>query len=430
MFEIYNITHIEYPELTNNKYSEIEDFNDFEFNNCVAYELSIRNKDIINELHRFENIFRDYEKEHTDLLGLKDIVTPYTFQYLFNDGFNLYAMTYWLFMKRARKLSFFSNLVNDELCQMYNKIMSKGNTHAYYKKIESLKMLFNPSFESNKILEGLSTSSVNIRNMGLHKISKNVHGNLIYKDEIDEWNHTGWSNEIKIQDIDDFLLPSIILSYKRPILKIIDRHEHFSLPIDMRMDKKNIVNYIEALKEEYDRRATIDEKNYEKFSRTKEKYTKSGITHSQKGKVAFATISSLEQLHQTKHRVFGIRDLFNDSHNDVGKPTKLEGFGSKKVKHLLYVYDCIDDAEKYNKKLMQAKNNDLKLLLELSEKISIEEYHDEYKIKIPELLTELHREIETKSNKSKVAIPAKNKIHAYRTLLTKLIDKKEYKFLI
>ena len=426
MLEIYDIAHIEYPEFSDNTYSEIDDFNIIEFDNCVAYELAIRNDDIIDELERFEALFLHYEKSHTSMLKLTNLVTPYSFETLFDDGFDLYAMTYWLFMKRARKLSFFSELENDDLCRKYKKILAKGESHAHYKKLEPLKMLFSPSFESGKILEGLSTSSVNIRHIGLRKVAKSLNGSLIYEDEIDEWNPTGWSSEIKMHDIDDYLLPSIILSFKRPRLKVIDRHEYFSLPINMRMEKNHLKKYIENIKDEYDRRANDDKKNRELFFKSREKYTSRGINYKNRASVALSTIEGLRSLHNRKQRVFGIRDLFNDTHYDVPKPKNIEGFSREKVKQLLYAYDCLSFAEKYNKDLKNAKEDDLKNFKQKEDKNSIVTYCSENKVDISILLDELYRELV----KNTAKVPKKHKIHKLRSLANNLIRKKGYKFLI
>ncbi len=417
-----------YPDLQEVTYKEIDDFQDYEFNNCIAYEFAIRNTKIISELERFEQEFINLEKKKPDFSKDELImrIDYYDFYILYNAGFDIDAMLYWLFMKRAKKLHFFSNLKNDELSKYYIEINTDQN-HEYHNKIQSLQKLFNPIYISGNIAEGLSASCVKIKKSKFHKVTKDKKGRLIYYDTIDpQWNPTGWSNEIKIQDIEGSLLPSIIMTFKRPILKIIDRHEHFSVPLNMGMSKKDLLAYISLLKDEYNKRANIDTDNNQKFLDSKSKYLNKIVKFISKKIISPSTILGLNHLYQHKNRVFTISDLFRDTYYRDSKPHKLGKLSAKKAKELLYIYDYVSSAKKFNENLKATKENALKLAETSMEKEEINTYYRNEVINITELQDGLYRKLVKKTKK----LSQNHKINQYYALAIQLIDKQKYKYLI
>ena len=50
----------ELPKLTDSIYKEIEEFEDYEYSNCIAYEMCIRNKEVKKLKKRYKHIEKDY----------------------------------------------------------------------------------------------------------------------------------------------------------------------------------------------------------------------------------------------------------------------------------------------------------------------------------------------------------------------------------
>jgi len=102
MFSENYIDYFELPKMDDVKYLEINDFEAYEYKNNIAYEFAIRNDKVLQSLEEFEQEFQKYEKEHQDLSYLVDYINMDNFRFLQKMGFDLFAMTYWLFKKRAK----------------------------------------------------------------------------------------------------------------------------------------------------------------------------------------------------------------------------------------------------------------------------------------------------------------------------------------
>jgi hypothetical protein len=59
---------INLPKRSDSIYKEIESFKDYEFTNCIAYEMAIRNDEVINKVKNFNSFnFEDFKKAHIEL---------------------------------------------------------------------------------------------------------------------------------------------------------------------------------------------------------------------------------------------------------------------------------------------------------------------------------------------------------------------------
>ncbi len=195
MFSEHYIDYFELPEMNAVQYLEIDDFKDYEYNNNIAYEFAVRNDKVLQSLEKFEKQFQEYEKEHQDLSHLVDYINMDDFRFLQESGFDLFAMTYWLFKKRVSLDYQLVHLKNDELCELCNNVNIKKENHARYDNVKPLLILFNPAFESGKILEGLSCKYIKLKGQNITEVRKASNGRILYLDEKDPvWNPTGWSS--------------------------------------------------------------------------------------------------------------------------------------------------------------------------------------------------------------------------------------------
>lgn len=436
MFSEHYIDYFELPEMNAVQYLEIDDFKDYEYNNNIAYEFAVRNDKVLQSLEKFEKQFQEYEKEHQDLSHLVDYINMDDFRFLQESGFDLFAMTYWLFKKRVSLDYQLVHLKNDELCELCNNVNIKKENHARYDNVKPLLILFNPAFESGKILEGLSCKYIKLKGQNITEVRKASNGRILYLDEKDPvWNPTGWSSEIHPDDVEDDILPSIRYSFKRPLMRSLHHNATFNLPVNLEMDADSFIDYMINLKNKYDQRNNFDADKRITLQEQREKYIKkSSYTVYEKKSIAGASIMAYDMLRKNKHRVFTTTDLFGDTYIHPEKTKKLVGIGADKVKKLLYVWDSLKAAETYNKNLYDSyesykknhenykkSNQNLKAKeRKQDEKFYKSKFKDEGKV-----LKELYKMI-----KGKEPTSSNHLIRQYKSLLDKLIGNLEYKFFI
>lgn len=438
MFSDQYIDYFELPEMDNPKYLEIDEFGKYpyEYKNNIAYEFARRNDEVLQSLEKFETQFQEYEKEYQDLSHLVDHINMDCFRFLQEAGFDLFAMTYWLFKKRANQDHELSRLKNDELCELCNNVNNKKENHALYENVKPLLILFNPAFESGKILEGLSCKYIKLKGQNITEVRKARNGRIIYLDEKDPvCNPTGWSSEIHPDDIEDDNLPSIRYSFKRPFMRSLHYNATFNVPVNLEMDEDSFIDYMINLKDEYDRRKNIDADNRKKLEDQRKKYiAKSSNTAYEKKHIANATIMMHKELEKHKHRVFTATDLFGDTYIHPEKPDYLGSLKPERVKELLYVWDSLKAAKIQNKKLYDSyesykKNtesySEFNLHLTSKERKKDENFYKSKIITEGDVLNKVYRMIEGKEPTSK-----NHKIDKHKKLLDKLIGNLEYKFLI
>jgi hypothetical protein len=437
MFSEYYIDYFELPEMNADKYLEIDDFKDYEYKNNIAYEFAIRNDKVQQSLERFEKKFLEYEKEHQDLSHLVDYINMDDFRFLQESGFDLFAMTYWLFKKRASQDDQLAHLKNDELCIRCNNVSIYKESHARYKNIKPLLILFNPAFESGKILEGLSCKYIKLKGENITEVRKASNGRIIYLDEKDPvWNTTGWSSEIHPDDIENDILPSIRCSFKRPFMRSLHYNATFNVQVNLEMDINSIIDYMKKLKNEYNDRANlIDANRRTTLKSQREKYIeKSSNTEYEKKHIAQATIMMHGELRKNKQRVFTTTDLFGDTYIHPEKPKYLGGLKVMRVRELLYVWDALKAVEAHNKKLEDSyesykKNIADYMVINLphtsKERKEDKEFYESKIIHEGVILDQIYKMMKGEEPNSKNHL-----IRQHKTLLDNLIGNLEYKFLI
>lgn len=401
------------PEFNSAKYNEIDEFKDYEYTNNVGYEFAIRNKKVLKKLHLFEKCILEYEKKYSDLSNLIDEIDMNNFSFLEESGFDLAAMIYWLFRKRASQIDELSKLKSDELCEHCKLVSIRKEEHQLYGIMQPVLRLYIPEFRSGKILEGLSCSYAKIKNdPKIRKINKALNGRLLYLDDMDNFNDTEWSSEIHPEEIENEILPSVRYSFKRPLLRLKHKHSLFNVQVDLNMDSEHFIDYMKNLKSEYDQRKTLDqafnEKDFEKayneesLKQRKERIKKTiqmrqdelktlqleyeKTDSSQKNRLnalkelidklqkelnkpisqwrrddknkyrALAKLQFYKWNKKNKKNVKTFPELFGEEYIRPSKPNSIDGTGPERIKELLYVHDCLQEAQIFNEKVDQMYN--------------------------------------------------------------------------
>lgn len=196
---------IKLPKRSDSIYKEIENFEDYEYSYCVAYELAIRNSNIRNLVEKYLKIGFDsfYIKESdNDIKLLKDY------------GFNYEAM------------------INTEVLQVFKEeinLFSKISTNTVY---------------TNDILK-----------------NNTINNALVYykKDNfflIDFEDKSFIPNKINNNDINKDYIHTLRFNLKRPKL-YLQENKIFKVAINLNLPKDELITYISKIKDEFDNDKSI-----------------------------------------------------------------------------------------------------------------------------------------------------------------------------
>ena len=58
------------PRRSDSIYKEIEQFEDYEFTNCIAYEMMIRNKEVINLIYKYDDTLQEARQKRNDVVHI------------------------------------------------------------------------------------------------------------------------------------------------------------------------------------------------------------------------------------------------------------------------------------------------------------------------------------------------------------------------
>ena len=191
------------PQRNDLIYKEIEEFQDYELTNCVAYEMAIRNEILIKILDDYldtkdELIFGEDEKEYK----------------LLNDyGFNSLSLSCY---KISNFLSFNINYNSGMISANYSEdiLLDKNKNNNIY-LVDNV--LINTSYENNQ------NNEINI--------IENININKNY-------------------------IPSIHFGYARPLLKF-KKNKIFNTETNLNLPKEELIAYISKIKDEYDKNNSI-----------------------------------------------------------------------------------------------------------------------------------------------------------------------------
>ncbi|MDN5042536.1 hypothetical protein O8C80_04200 [Aliarcobacter butzleri] len=201
-------------------YKEIEEFQDYELTNCVAYEMAIRNKDInalVNEYLKKEFTFLYLEENNKDIELLKEY------------GFNFEAMIITQILGVLKQdINLFSGKIRTN--EVFNcdilKNRTNNNSLVYFEKGN----FFYESFDDkDKIIK---------------KIDKN--------------------------DINKDFISFLRCNFKRPKL-YFQKNKIAKIDINLNLPKEELIAYISKIKDEYDKDNSIIKTPLELLGETLEK---------------------------------------------------------------------------------------------------------------------------------------------------------------
>lgn len=219
------------PKLTDSIYKEIEEFEDYEYSNCIAYEMCIRNKEVKSLLNDVEIIRKNYFKvakmyaetktEKCNLKTKEDVVN------IIKDSIDDFMM-------------FRRNVIIDKLSEIYNKFGLA---------------LFDINSKEESILENLKNT---------HFKTKGSFNNILtFKEE-----NNNEKCEILSSTYNDKLdLPKVISKIEyvnnkcnivtsRPRIEV-NNSPMIDIKLNLNLPKNELIAYISKTKDEYDKNNSI-----------------------------------------------------------------------------------------------------------------------------------------------------------------------------
>jgi hypothetical protein len=211
-----------YPKIDDEIYKEIESFEDYEYTNCIAYEMATRTNsffnDVLQGIEYFNNLY---------LVNKVDIENKSQYITYNNEDFALTKeQSYILYLTRYT-MRIFSVLYEIGICR--NSI----NDIFKIKEIENFELIK----ELKKYKE-------------LKKINNTFYGDEVYCDYKE-----GFSISQLQGDIDSPLNNIINADWKRPRLHYINGR-HAEIELNLNLPVEELKAYIEQIKKEYDKNNT------------------------------------------------------------------------------------------------------------------------------------------------------------------------------
>lgn len=219
------------PKLTDRIYKEIEEFEDYEYSNCIAYEMCIRNKEFKSLLNNLEIIRKNYFKvakmyaetktEKCNLKTKEDVVN------IVKDRIDDFMM-------------FRENVIRDKLKEIYNKFGLA---------------LFNINSKEETVLENLKSTHV--------KSKGSLNNMLTFKEE----NNEGQLEFLSSIYNNKFDLPKVIskieyvnnncnIVISRPKIEV-NNSPIIDIKLNLSLPKNELIAYISKTKDEYDKNNSI-----------------------------------------------------------------------------------------------------------------------------------------------------------------------------
>lgn len=196
---------IKLPKRSDSIYKEIEEFEDYEYSNCIAYEMCIRNKEVKKILKSITNkrdeiieFFEDYEEYNLEIVSNEC-------NELIKYGINNKVI-----------LGIFSNILNKE------------------SNIKIGKSSIDVEYENDLILDRKK--------------------DFLYVDLIDDGIvgvlENGDEEIIPYKQMNLDYIPLIKKSYSRPTLKI-DKSKIFKVELDLSLPKEELLDYVSKIKDDF-----------------------------------------------------------------------------------------------------------------------------------------------------------------------------------
>jgi len=253
-------------------YTDIEKFEEYEFTNCIAYEMAIRNDDN-------KELIKEFVKEYVKNVNLNDMFVPLimsTDDYRDKESqfYNEYAIT--LMDKRGINPSnlyikyLFTNDVN-ELINEVSNAYQKEKIKYHLNEIESLKIEDNEKYLSEKdYLDTINFKEYLIRNISFFQsnnydditkeweednkkfISKKSYSKYFRYDSLYEIVYDD-NGEIKTHSLEN---RHITPMYQRPkLLSTFKKMKTALVDINLSLPENELVDYIKKIKTEHDKSA-------------------------------------------------------------------------------------------------------------------------------------------------------------------------------
>lgn len=377
-----------YPKIDDQIYKEVESFEDYEYTNCIAYEMAIRNGKVKQLLEKIDNLPMYHDKYEESYCPIEyDEIDEELEKYYFIDykirkhlkfTYESYLKEYHeIFFKRAKYVKVmqiiekkvFGKDIIEELTNYEEKV-----SNYFYKNLEKI------SFVYDKY-----TTEENKTHSNSRRLMKKIYGIRGDGQFIEE-------DEEKKAIIEN----RAFLVFKRPRLLIPqDLDKTIALTINLNLPQEELKAYIEHIKREYDKSNSIIKNPLEqlgkKLDKAKKVKSKALPKGKNKRKKAMANAFYVYDMYKILEQEYSIKTNNLKAERDTQiKNIKLSKNYDRQEKESMIQ----DIKEEYNYLLEQYSKTSIKTEINLQSGLSIDD------------------------------------IERYKTLMNKYIDKLKYKELI
>jgi len=275
-FNFYAFTNdfedFELPDRNSPKYTEIDNFGDYELSNNVAYELASRNIDVQNELISFashgeyiNDLMTESIKSNTDLMPKSKV---FDYKKFFEYGFDELSIRYLCYRKEAKNYKATENYSHDALhifCKSYIDALGYNFDHSPYvillKKYVMVEDYLNHDFfqrmscnyikKDNEILSvGFFDGSYYDENSdNPYNLTETSKDNYIFKKGIYTYKDDPFDIEplpLEYESYDE-ILPTISLNYCRPIMKNPYMNKHIYVHLNLNLEEDEILSNVKKM---------------------------------------------------------------------------------------------------------------------------------------------------------------------------------------
>lgn len=237
------------PNRNDDIYKEIESFKDYEYTNCIAYEMAIRNGTVKELIKKIYNLplyeYCPYEEEYCKLDKLleEDYLIDKGIRTHISNTFDIYTekkhTAYYEYAEKVKYISIFQKKKIEEIITKESlEILRKDGDfifNSFYNNIEKYKLIFDKfTTEESKT----------------HTNSKPLLTRLIANEE----------GGLKSEEVDEkaIIENRKLFRFKRPRLTIpIKISIEVSLKINLILPRSELIAYISKIKDDYDKDNTI-----------------------------------------------------------------------------------------------------------------------------------------------------------------------------
>ncbi len=233
---------VEIMNRSDNEYLEIEQFKEYEFSWCIAFEMAKHNPELLREARRFIEFYKDHQ-DQIDFIPHSDRSFRKRFKYrlhrrakaIFENGYNRFAQTYWL--------------APVDLYHITMDETAKKMAEVYERQFQDVERQPPGKRFAEKNYDGV-----------LFRSSIVLHDDQLFRD------NAPVSDKEIAKNIEDFNTDPILVesrrrameSFSRPKLSIPDIYnKNVQIELNLSLPKNELLAFVSLVKEKYDEQKEI-----------------------------------------------------------------------------------------------------------------------------------------------------------------------------